>query len=117
MREGPTLPRSRHLDDLNAELRPRKDRAPGRGFDESVWMAKRYEIVVRGNLAKFNQNDDLLRYLLSTAAPRYSSKRALAILCGALGSRSGTELASRPSEWKGLNLLGFALMDVRARLS
>ncbi len=29
------------------------------GFDDSLWNAHRFEIVVRGNYAKFSQNPDL----------------------------------------------------------
>jgi ribA/ribD-fused uncharacterized protein len=42
------------------------------GFDEAVWEAERYGIVVAGNIAKFGQHDDLFlgigeRVLRSTA--------------------------------------------------
>ena len=87
-----------------------------RGFEESVWMAKRYEIAIRGNLAKFSQNDDLLRYLLSTA-PRVLAEASPRDSVWGIGLSERDGLASRPSEWKGRNLLGFALMDVRERLS
>ena len=87
-----------------------------RGFDESVWVAKRYGIVVRGNLAKFSQNDDLLRYLLSTA-PRVLVEASPRDPVWGIGLSEREGLASRPSEWRGLNLLGFALMEVRERLS
>lgn len=36
-------------------------------FDEELWVARRYDVVVEGNLAKFSQNRLLARYLLSTA--------------------------------------------------
>ena len=36
-------------------------------FDESVWQTHRYDIVLRGNMAKFGQRDELRQYLLSTA--------------------------------------------------
>ena len=37
-----------------------------RGFKEVEWTAARYDIVVPGNVAKFAQNTELLRYLLGT---------------------------------------------------
>ena len=36
-------------------------------FDHDAWMAVAYDIVVRGNHAKFTQHDDLRRYLVGTA--------------------------------------------------
>lgn len=38
-----------------------------RNFDQAVWTEHRFEIVKRGNLAKFNQNEDLKSYLLASA--------------------------------------------------
>ncbi|MGW4636907.1 NADAR domain-containing protein [Sphaerisporangium sp. NPDC004334] len=35
-------------------------------FDEERWAAARFDLVVRGNLAKFGQHADLREFLLST---------------------------------------------------
>ena len=37
-----------------------------RGFDAEAWDAKKYDIVVEGNKAKFSQNPALKEFLLST---------------------------------------------------
>lgn len=37
-----------------------------RGFDHTVWEARRYAIVVAGNIAKFGQHPDPRSYLLGT---------------------------------------------------
>jgi len=86
-----------------------------RGFDDEVWASRRFEIVVRANIAKFGQHDDLLTYLQGTghrvlveASPR---DRIWGI---GLGARD--ERATDPSQWRGLNLLGFALMAARDQL-
>lgn len=48
---------------------PRDIKALGRlvkGFDPAVWNKVKFEIVVKGNHAKFSQNADLKNFLLST---------------------------------------------------
>lgn len=62
-----------------------------RRFDEATWVGARREIVVDGNVAKFTQHPDLY---LAADDPR----------------------TGNPRGWRGLNLLGFALADVRAQL-
>ncbi|WP_042436945.1 NADAR family protein [Streptacidiphilus albus] len=87
-----------------------------RGFDEAGWDAARSELVVRGNVAKFGQDPALRAYLLGTgnrvlveASPR---DRVWGIGLGAADER-----ATDPARWRGRNLLGFALMEARARLA
>lgn len=86
------------------------------GFDEERWAEARFELVVRGNVAKFGQDSELGRYLLGTrqrvlveASPR---DRVWGIGLGA-----ANEAATDPQRWRGLNLLGFALMEARERLA
>lgn len=48
---------------------PREQKALGRrvkGFDAAVWDNVGYDIVVKGNLEKFRQNDIFLQQLLAT---------------------------------------------------
>ena len=48
---------------------PKEAKAFGRkvqNFDQAEWEQHRFEIVRRGNHAKFDQNDDLKEFLLST---------------------------------------------------
>lgn len=85
-------------------------------FDETAWAVARVDIVVRGNLAKFGQHDDLRRYLISTA-PRVLVEASPRDPVWGIGLSAQDERAGRPSEWRGRNLLGFALMEVRSRLA
>lgn len=86
-----------------------------RGFSEAEWAAARYEIVVAGNLAKFTQNDDLGRFLASTGDMVLVEASPLDRVWG-IGLDASDERAASPARWRGSNLLGFALMEVRERL-
>jgi ribA/ribD-fused uncharacterized protein len=86
-----------------------------RGFDETRWRDARYDLVVAGNLAKFGQNDDLGDFLRRTGRKVLVEASPYDRIWG-IGLSRTHEDAGRPTRWRGLNLLGFALMDVRERL-
>lgn len=86
------------------------------GYDEKQWAACRYRIVVEGNTAKFGQHPGLLAYLAATAG-RVLAEASPADRVWGIGLAADDSRAGRPSQWEGLNLLGFALMDVRERLA
>jgi hypothetical protein len=86
-----------------------------RGFDDARWNAARWEIVVRGNLAKFGQNPDLGGYLATTGDRVLVEASPVDRIWG-IGLAEDDARAQNPELWRGLNLLGFALMEVRARL-
>jgi ribA/ribD-fused uncharacterized protein len=86
-----------------------------RGFSEDRWAAARYDIVVAGNVAKFAQNDELRRYLLSTGSRVLVEASPLDRVWG-IGLAEDDQWATAPSRWRGKNLLGLALLKVRERL-
>ena len=86
-----------------------------RGFAEGRWAAARYEIVVAGNMTKFSQHDDLRGYLLSTGSRVLAEASPLDRVWG-IGLAEDDDRARSPSRWRGMNLLGFALMEVRDQL-
>ncbi|MCT9935106.1 NADAR family protein [Planotetraspora sp. A-T 1434] len=86
-----------------------------RGFDEQAWNACRFDIVVRGSTAKFGQNPELLRYLLSTA-DRVLVEASPTDRIWGIGLTADDDRAASPTTWQGLNLLGFALMATREAL-
>lgn len=85
------------------------------GFDEDLWAADRFEIVVTGNVAKFGQHDELRRFLLGTGDRVLVEASPVDRIWG-IGMAADDERAEDPSRWEGANLLGFALMEARARL-
>jgi ribA/ribD-fused uncharacterized protein len=100
-----------------AERNPAECKAIGRkvrDFDEERWAAARFDIVTRGNVAKFG-GGPLRAYLLATgddipveAAPRDQ--------IWGIGLSRDDERSRDPRTWRGRNLLGFAIMRARAIL-
>lgn len=86
-----------------------------RGFDEGRWVAARYDIVVAGSVAKFGQHPDLRAFLLGTGKRVLVEASPLDRVWG-IGLAADDERARTPDRWKGLNLLGYALMDAREKL-
>ncbi|MBP0451705.1 NADAR family protein [Kitasatospora sp. RG8] len=87
-----------------------------RGFDEPAWAAGRFELVTQGNVAKFGQDEALRAYLLGTASRVLVEASPVDRLWG-IGLAADDERAQRPADWRGENLLGFALMEARTRLA
>ncbi|GHH79429.1 hypothetical protein GCM10018793_32200 [Streptomyces sulfonofaciens] len=86
------------------------------GFDEERWARARFELVVAGNTAKFGQDPALRAYLLGTGERVLVEASPRDRLWG-IGLAASDERATDPSRWRGRNLLGFALMEARARLA
>ncbi len=85
------------------------------GFEQATWEARREEIVIEGNLLKFGQHDDLWAFLDSTKARVLVEASPWDKIWG-IGLAADTEGVKYPENWQGLNLLGYALMEVRDRL-
>lgn len=83
-----------------------------RGFDESKWVENRFSIVTRANHAKFSQNEELGLFLKQTGSRVLVEASPVDKIWG-IGLAQDDEKANNPNLWRGLNLLGFALMQVR----
>ena len=83
-----------------------------RNFDQKIWEANRYEIVLEGNIAKFEQNEALQTYLKSTKDSIMVEASPYDKIWG-IGMKKDNPKAQDMATWNGLNLLGFALMEVR----
>lgn len=85
------------------------------GFDEELWAARRFGLVVAGNVAKFGQNPELRQFLLGTG-DRVLVEASPRDRIWGIGLSASNEQAISPGQWRGLNLLGFALMEARHQL-
>ncbi|MFF6790235.1 NADAR family protein [Streptomyces filamentosus] len=86
-----------------------------RGFDETVWARERFGIVVAGNIHKFGSDEGLRSYLLGTGGRVLVEASPVDRIWG-IGLAADDPGAHDPARWRGLNLLGFALMEARERL-
>jgi hypothetical protein len=105
-------------DKIQADPNPKNAKILGRevaGFEKEKWESHRFDIVVDANLAKFSQNRKLLKYLLSTG-DQVLVEAAPSDTVWGIGLDRDDKNARNPDRWRGLNLLGFALMEVRAQL-
>jgi hypothetical protein len=83
-------------------------------FDSKTWEAHRFDIVVRGNYAKFSQNPNLRDWLLATKDEELIESSPVDRIYG-IGYTAEDAVKVDRSLW-GLNLLGKALMEVRTQL-
>jgi ribA/ribD-fused uncharacterized protein len=98
---------------------PQQAKAIGRevrGFDTEVWNRHRFELVVDGNVQKFGQNEALKSYLLGTGSRVLVEASPVDRIWG-IGLAATDDRAEHPAQWRGLNLLGFALMQARQKLA
>ncbi|THA71347.1 NADAR family protein [Streptomyces sp. A0642] len=86
-----------------------------RGFDDTVWERERYGLVVAGSVHKFAQNPELGGFLLGTGDRVLVEASPMDRIWG-IGLAADDPRAQDPAAWRGLNLLGFALMEARAVL-
>lgn len=83
-----------------------------RNFDRTTWAKYRSEVVITGNIHKFNQHPALLSYLLNTK-PRILVEASPVDVIWGIGLAKDNAIATDVNEWRGLNLLGWAIMEAR----
>lgn len=83
-----------------------------KNFNDEAWDKMKYKIVFTGNYYKFSQNTDLRNFLLSTKNKVLVEASPYDKVWG-IKMRYDDENIENPFFWKGENLLGFALMQVR----
>jgi ribA/ribD-fused uncharacterized protein len=86
-----------------------------RNYNDALWLANRYEIVKQGNFYKFSQNSNLKAFLLNTKERVLAEASPVDAIWG-IGMAGDHKDIHNPEKWRGLNLLGFALMEVRDEL-
>ncbi|GFR90993.1 GTP cyclohydrolase [Elysia marginata] len=86
-----------------------------KNYDDDIWESKCYDVVKRGNMLKFSQNPELKEKLFSTRGKTLVEAspvdRKWGIGLAAKDSRSWNK-----STWRGRNLLGYAITEVRDEL-
>lgn len=86
-----------------------------RGFDDEMWKRERFALVVEGSVHKFGADPALRSYLLSTGNRVLVEASPMDRIWG-IGLAADDARALDPARWRGLNLLGFALMEAREQL-
>jgi ribA/ribD-fused uncharacterized protein len=84
-------------------------------FDEALWQSHRFAVVAEGSILKFTANALPREFLLSTKE-RILVEASPTDLVWGIGLTAEDKHAQNPLRWRGLNLLGFALMLARSEL-
>lgn len=87
-----------------------------RNYNNNVWNGVRQIIVYEGLLAKFGQNSELKQKLLETGDALLAEAEEYDSIWG-IGLSMEDARNKNIDDWVGQNLLGFALMQVRQKLS
>ena len=101
-----------------AATNPKQMKALGRkvqNFNDRIWLKLRHSVVLNGNYLKFAQNKNMRDILLSTGDKILVEASPYDVIWG-IGYTKNKLEAYNPQKWRGLNLLGFALMEVRDEL-
>ncbi len=94
---------------------PKEFKALGRkisGFKQEIWDKNCCDIVIRGNVAKFSQNNELREFLLNTGTLVLVEASPYDKIWG-IGMGADDTRCENPSLWNGTNFLGFCLMEAR----
>lgn len=87
-----------------------------RNYDDRIWSGIRQIVVYEGLLEKFRQNPELKEQLLATDDAMLA-ECAFSDRIWAIGLTMQDVNRMNIEKWRGQNLLGFALMQVRKKLS
>lgn len=87
-----------------------------RGFDDATWVAERMGVVVAANMGKFGEHAELGDFLRATSG-RVLVEASPRDRVWGIGLGKNNPDADHPDRWRGLNLLGFALMAARDALA
>lgn len=79
------------------------------GFNQKIWDRVKFQIVVNGNFLKFENRKEIL---LDTGNKVLVEASPVDVIWG-IGLSEDDPKCLDPRRWKGQNLLGFALMEVR----
>jgi ribA/ribD-fused uncharacterized protein len=106
------------LANILASPTPAKAKEEGRliqNFDPVVWDLHKFDIVVEGNRYKFGNDPALKAFLFGTGQQVLVEASPRDRIWG-IGMGQDNPAARDPRSWRGENLLGFVLMEVRTML-
>lgn len=83
-----------------------------RGYDDAAWSLVRLGFMAYVNLLKYRQNPEMAAELLGTGDRTLVEASPVDQVWG-VGLAEDDPLIQSPSNWRGTNLLGVALMQVR----
>lgn len=86
-----------------------------KGFDQHIWEQHKVDIVRRGCELKFTQDNELCHALLATDGTILVEASPYDKIWG-IKLAEDDPRAQDPRQWKGQNLLGFILTDIRDRI-
>lgn len=86
-----------------------------KNYNEDIWVKHRISYVARGNYEKFTQNKDLQENILNTGNTIMTEANPYDSIWANKLKESDPNSTS-PSKWKGLNLLGKILTNLREKL-
>ncbi|CAN5882841.1 hypothetical protein BH11MYX2_BH11MYX2_15910 [soil metagenome] len=98
---------------------PKQHKALGRKvtpFDDVTWKSERVAIVKAGSHAKYTQNPELLEKLLATKGTMLVEASPFDRIWG-IGLSAKDPRALDPAQWRGQNLLGKVLTELRDALA
>jgi ribA/ribD-fused uncharacterized protein len=109
---------AKHFQQVLACFSPAEAKKIGRlvdNFDSQMWDKHKYEFVRQGNYHKFSQHTNLQEYLVNTGDRVLVEASPVDCIWG-IGLAKTDKNIYNPAKWKGENLLGFDLMEVREKL-
>ena len=87
-----------------------------KNYDEVMWNGVRQIVVYEGLYAKFSQNESLREKLLATENDILAECAVSDCIWG-IGLAMNDDKRLSTEEWRGQNLLGFAIMQIREKLN
>lgn len=103
------------LKEILNERSPKRIRELGRlvkNFDVTIWNEHKVDYIRRANFVKFTQNRDLRDFICTTEGKILVEASPFDRIWG-IGMGENNVKCFDPALWRGLNLLGFTLMEVR----
>lgn len=88
-----------------------------RNYDNEAWAKVKYGIVVEGNVRKFEATPSLREFLLGTGNAVLVEASPFDAQWGIGLREAEARSLNNPGEWRGTNLLGYALMEARDEIA